>query len=109
MTLAAGVGASPEEAKAITSQNESLCAGRSSVYKVPSLGFKGCPLGIDIRKVVGTSTSPVINTGIANKSMGHGVCARGLLKTPITCFRSAFDAYCEKYNISASDLLATLD
>ena len=94
-------------------------------------------MGIDVRKVVGTNTSPVINTGIANKAIGfestlnmlskikfkssqrfsfvtitlfegHSVCARGLLKTPMACFHSAFDAYCAKYNLTATQLLATL-
>jgi hypothetical protein len=108
-TLAFGVGATPEMATAITTANATLCHGTSTTYKVPAIGFKGSPLGIDIRKVIGTSTTPVINTGIAANVMGKSVAGKGLLKTPMSCFRQAFDAFCSKYKVSATELLATLD
>lgn len=108
MALAYNVGCSPEEAVEITKRNLTLMSGTHPHIKVPAFGYNGAPVGLDIRRVISSSYSPVINTGITHKEAGHSVVARGLVKTPLQCFQGAFDAFCEKHNVSRGDVLATL-
>lgn len=62
-------------------------------YKLPPVNFRGAPLGIDIRKVVETGITPVINTGIACKRPGIGQIGAGLTATPLECFTAALEAF----------------
>lgn len=62
-------------------------------YKLPPLNFRGTPLGIDIRKVVETGITPVINTGIACRRPGVGQIGAGLTAAPMECFSKALEAF----------------
>ena len=53
----------------------------------------GTPVGIDIRKVVETGITPLINTGIAGKVPGTGQIGAGVVRAPLACFEEAFDAF----------------
>jgi hypothetical protein len=80
----------------------------SSTFYVPALGSKtmiGCALGIDLCKVLKTGIAPLIDTGVANKELGHSVIARGLIRAPMGCFEKAANAFCEKYKLSHDALL----
>lgn len=73
-----------------------ITIGEHEMYKLPPLNFRGTPLGIDIRKVVETGITPVINTGIACKRPGVGQIGAGLTAVPMSCFTSALEAFVEK-------------
>lgn len=79
----------------------------SSKFFVPALGSKsvaGCALGIDLVKVLQSGITPLIDTGVANKQLGHSVIARGLIRAPMACFEQALTSYCEKYKTSLDAL-----
>jgi hypothetical protein len=64
-------------------------------FKIPYFGFRGTPVGIDIFKVTGTGTTPVIDGGLAGKNGGQ--IGAGILRAPMECFTAAAAAYREKY------------
>ena len=43
--------------------------------------------GIDIRKVVETGITPIINTGIAHKEAGVGQVGAGTVRAPLGCLK----------------------
>jgi len=63
--------------------------------KIPYLGFRGVPSGIDIHRVVATGTTPIMDIGVAGKSGGQ--IGAGSFRAPIECFRDAVAAYAETY------------
>ena len=64
----------------------------SGSYQIPALGFRGTPLGIDVREVVHTRVLPFINTGIAHREPGVGQIGAGLVEPPMAAFADAVDA-----------------
>ncbi|WP_440898055.1 DUF1116 domain-containing protein [Amphibacillus sp. Q70] len=68
-------------------------------YSIPTWDFKGAPLGIDIRKVVETGITPIINTGIAHKQAGVGQVGAGTVRAPLACFEKALVAYAESIGL----------
>ena len=72
-------GGTPEDALDWTRQNMSISLARSSTYRLPALGFEGAPIGIDIRKVVATGTTPVIDSAIAHRQPGIGMIGSGIV------------------------------
>ena len=85
------------DAQRISNEMEQICVGHNSTFAVPTWDFKGVPLGIDIRKVVRTGITPLINTGIAHKEAGVGQIGAGTVRAPLACFEKALRAYAEKY------------
>jgi len=82
-------GVSVREAVAITREMGEICAGPSPHYRVPALEFEGVPSGIDVRRVVATGITPVINTGIAHRRAGVGQVGAGTVRAPLDVFRAA--------------------
>lgn len=58
-------------------------------YKIPCMSFRGTPLGIDLRLIMGTGILPIINTGIAHKDPGVGQIGAGYFRPPMACFERA--------------------
>jgi uncharacterized protein DUF1116 len=83
------VGGTPSDAIAATQSMYEITWGESDHYKVPALGFRGTPLGIDCRAVVHTGVLPVVNTGIAHKDPGVGQVGAGLVDPPMEAFVDA--------------------
>jgi hypothetical protein len=78
-----------------TNEMREICVGNNPNYGIPILGGKGSPVGIDIRKVLDTGITPVINTGIAHKQGGQiGV---GNSRVPLEAFKKALVAFRKKY------------
>jgi hypothetical protein len=78
-----------------TKEMEEICIGNNPNFGIPLLGGKGTPIGIDIRKVLDTGITPVINTAIAHKEGGQiGI---GTSRAPIEAFKKALVAYRKKY------------
>jgi len=86
------VGGTPQMAVETTLEMYEITFGEHEGFTIPVLGFRGTPLGIDVRQVMETGILPRINTGIAHKEPGIGGIGAGLTKTPEKCFRDAFDA-----------------
>lgn len=87
------VGGTPQFALETTMKMYEITAGENEAFKLPSLQFRGTPLGIDIRKVVKTGITPVINTGIACRRPGVGQIGAGLTAVPMQCFERALEAF----------------
>ncbi len=64
-------------------------------FKIPYLGFRGTPVGIDVFKVTGTGVTPVIDGGLAGKNGGQ--IGAGILRAPLECFVAAERAYLSRY------------
>lgn len=91
------VGGTPEEALAYTREMRTITAGLHPTYKMPTFGFEGTPTGIDIRKVVQTNSSPIIDTAIAHKDPGYPKIGAGLVRAPMDCFKKALISFSGKY------------
>jgi hypothetical protein len=78
-----------------TNEMREICVGTNPNFGIPALAGKGTPVGIDIRKVLDTGITPVIDTGIAHKQGGQiGV---GNSRAPIEAFKKALIAFRKKY------------
>ncbi len=86
------IGGTPQDAHAATLEMYEITAGENPAFGLPSLGFRGTPTGIDIRKVVRTGITPRVNTGIAHKKPGIGQVGAGLVRPPMACFEQAVEA-----------------
>lgn len=76
-----------------------ITEGRNTQLTIPNLDFQGTPTGIDIRKVVETGMTPVINTGMAHKKPGVGQVGAGIVRAPMECFTQALVAFAESLGI----------
>jgi Protein of unknown function (DUF1116) len=91
------VGGTPEEALAYTREMRTITIGTHPTYKMPIFGFEGAPIGIDIRKVVQTNSTPIIDTAIAHKEAGYAKIGGGLVRAPLECFKKALVKFSQKY------------
>jgi hypothetical protein len=86
------VGGTPQMAIQSTLDMYEITASEHEMLTIPTLNFRGTPLGIDVRKVIETGILPQINTGIAHKKAGVGMVGAGILRAPEPCFRDAYKA-----------------
>lgn len=88
-----------EDALKVSNEMQEICISNNPNFVIPTWDFKGTPLGIDIRKVVATGITPLINTGIAHKKAGVGQVGAGTVRAPLACFEKALEAYAKKLGI----------
>jgi len=81
-----------QEAIRATEEMAEICLGEHPHFRIPILDERGTPVGIDVRKVVETGITPLINTGIAGKKPGVGQIGGGVARAPIACFEQALEA-----------------
>ena len=81
------------EAIAATEEMAEICLEEHPHFKIPTMDERGTPVGIDIRKVVETGITPLINTGIAGKIPGIGQIGAGIARAPLACFEQALEAF----------------
>jgi hypothetical protein len=91
------VGGTPADAIRFTNRMYEITLAENSAFTVPTLGFRGSPTGIDLRKVVELGELPVINTGIAHREPGVGMVGAGLVRPPRECFAQALLACAETF------------
>jgi Protein of unknown function (DUF1116) len=91
-------GTTAEDAVRATLSMYEITWAESINYRLPALGFRGSPVGIDCRKVVTTGIVPVANTGIAHRQPGVGVIGRGIVRLPIAPFAAAANALGKQAN-----------
>ena len=87
--VAGFLGGRMADAMAVTAAMGRICAGTSSRFRLPVLDNAGTPLGVDVRRVVETSITPAVNTGILHISDGSGQVGAGVARAPIECFVQA--------------------
>lgn len=90
--VAAFVGGTMADARAVTEQLSHISIARSSRFTIPTLDYVGTPVGIDIRKVVELQITPSISTGILHKTDGTGQVGAGVAVAPIDVFQAALVA-----------------
>lgn len=88
-----------EDALEISDEMEKICVAHNPNWTIPTWDFKGSCLGIDIRKVVATGITPIINTGIAHRKAGLGQIGAGTVRAPLGCFEKALEAYATSLGI----------
>jgi succinyl-CoA synthetase alpha subunit len=88
-----------DDALRVSNEMDKICIANNSNWSIPTWDFKGACLGIDIRKVVETGITPLINTGIAHKKAGVGQIGAGTVRAPLACFEKALSAYAKKIGI----------
>jgi hypothetical protein len=93
------VGGTPRDALNASLEMYEITAAEHSHFTIPALGFRGTPVGIDIRKVVELGITPRVNTGIAHRQAGVGQVGAGLVRPPKEIFEAALVAFAEKYEI----------
>ncbi|SCZ79611.1 bifunctional FdrA/YlbE family protein [Acidaminobacter hydrogenoformans] len=92
-----------EDALKVSNEMDEICVANNPNYAIPTWDFKGASLGIDIRKVVETGITPLINTGIAHKKAGIGQVGAGTVRAPLACFEKALEAYAHHLGIEVVD------
>jgi hypothetical protein len=90
--IARFVGGTAQDALEATLEMYEICFAEHELFTIPALGFRGTPLGIDVRRVAETGILPRLNTGIAHKKPGVGMVGAGVLRAPTACFAEAFEA-----------------
>ena len=93
------ISGTPDMAINTTLSMYEITAAEHSAFTIPALGFRGTPVGVDIRKVVELGIRPQINTGIAHKDAGVGQVGAGLVLPPANVFEEALVAFAEKYGL----------
>lgn len=88
-------GGSPEAMVARNLEMYDITHGENPDYKIPYLGYRGTPTGIDIHRVVETGILPVMDIGIAGRDGGQ--IGAGIVRAPMECFQAALAAYAERY------------
>lgn len=68
-------------------------------FKLPTLGNRGSPLGIDVLEVCDRGITPIINTGIAHADGYIGQIGAGYVMAPPACFAEAKAAFERVYGI----------
>jgi Protein of unknown function (DUF1116) len=81
------------EALQVTGEMREICVGEHPHFRIPILDERGTPVGIDVRSVIETGITPLINTGIAGRKAGTGQIGAGVVRAPFACFASALEAY----------------
>ncbi len=97
--LTSWVGGTVKDGIEITNRMYKIAYAKHKYLRIPSLGFKGTPVGIDLRRVVAKRIAPVLNTGIAHRNPGVGQIGNGVVSLPLKVFKDAFKAYTKKYQI----------
>ncbi len=88
-----------EDALHVSEEMERVCVTHNPNWTIPTWDFKGTCLGIDVRKVVASGITPLINTGIAHREAGIGQVGAGTVRAPLGCFEKALEAYCSSLGI----------
>lgn len=94
--LQAYQGGSPERMVATNLEMYEITLGEHPELKIPYLGFRGIPTGIDIHRVLETGIRPAMNIGVAGR--GGGQIGAGVLRAPLACFEAAVGAYGRRYS-----------
>ncbi len=86
------------DAIATTRRMAEICVGTNPTFRIAALDGEGTPTAIDIRRVVETGITPVMNTAIAHREMKVArMIGAGIATAPLTPFQEALAAFVEAY------------
>ena len=88
-SVAAFLGGTMADAAAATDGFRRICAGTSSRFVLPAMGFTGTPIGVDVRRVVESGVTPKVTTGILAARSGAGQVGAGVATAPMGPFTDA--------------------
>lgn len=80
--------------QAMVAQTEAMypiTVGEHSHFRIPALGFRGTPVGVDIFAVASSGTTPLIDGGLAGRDGGQ--IGAGVLRPHPSAFMNAVSAY----------------
>jgi hypothetical protein len=97
---AVGLGGTFQEGLEMTEKMYNITITEHETIQIPTLDFRGIPLGIDVLKVLSTGIYPMINTSLAHKNWGVGQIGAGWAIAPSECFTKAFERMAEKWGLS---------
>ena len=83
------VGADEPRAQQLFERACAITLAEHPRYRVPALGDRGAPVGVDLQRVVETGTRPVIDIVMLHREPGRGMIGFGLTSPPIACFEQA--------------------
>jgi len=93
------IGGSADDAIKYTLEMRKITNSLNDTFTLPIINFQGTATGIDIRKVMRTGITPVIDTAIAHKQEGGGYIGAGLVRAPMEPFKNALHAYGRRYEL----------
>lgn len=93
------IGGEPDLGVKTTLEMYKITVTEHKYFKIANLGYRGTPLGIDIRKVLKTGILPVINTGMAHKDPGIGQVGAGIIRVPMELFVKARAEFEKRYGV----------
>jgi uncharacterized protein DUF1116 len=93
------IGGTAEDAIRYTYEMRKITNSLNDTFTLPIINFQGTATGIDIRKVMRTGITPVIDTAMAHKQAGGGYIGAGLVRAPLEPFKNALHAYGRQYNL----------
>jgi hypothetical protein len=93
-------GGSPEEMVAATISMYEITVAEHPVYRIPALGYRGTPIGIDVERVAETGVRPIMDIGVAGRDGGQ--IGAGLMRAPLACFEAAAAACREQLDATSA-------
>jgi hypothetical protein len=91
------LGADEARARRIYSETLQISLAEHPRYRVPALGDRGAPVGVDVLRVVETGIRPVIDIVMIHREPGRGMIGFGLTSPPMSCFEQAAEAFRARY------------
>ncbi len=89
------------DALEISEEMREIFIDTNPVLQIPTWDFQAACLGLDVRRVVETGITPLINTGIAHRKAGIGQVGAGIVRAPLGCFEKALEALAAQQGIKA--------
>jgi hypothetical protein len=83
------LGVDEAHARRVYEDTRAIALAEHPRYRVPVLGDRGAPVGIDLRRVVETGIRPVIDIVMIHREPGRGMVGLGLTSPPHECFVEA--------------------
>jgi len=87
--IAEFIGGTVEGLVARSEKMRAITVGEHPAFLIPALEFRGVPSGIDVRMVVASGITPIVNTGVASSRPGVGQIGAGVQSFPLACFEAA--------------------
>jgi hypothetical protein len=89
--IASFIGGTAQDAMQTTLDMYEICHTEHRHFSIPTLDFRGTPVGLDVRLIMETGILPRLNTGIAHKQAGIGMVGAGVLEAPQASFEKAYE------------------
>ena len=91
------LGVDRQRAREIHEHAARIALGEHPRYRVPVLGDRGAPVGVDLLKVMETEVMPTIDIVMLHREAGRGMIGFGLVSPPMACFEQAAAAFKQRY------------